>query len=62
VPGFAARVPFAEGVRASIEWLEADPARQKIDANETVERILAAWNRALEAAFPGGLQGEGNPP
>lgn len=51
LPGFAARVPFAEGVRASIEWLEADPARQKLDANETVERILAAWNRAMAAAF-----------
>ena len=52
MPGFAARVPFAEGVRASIDWLEADPARQKIEANETVERILAAWDRAMKAAFP----------
>ena len=34
VPGYEARVPFAEGVRASIAWLEADPARQRIDANE----------------------------
>ncbi len=51
VPGFAARVPFAEGVKASIDWLEADPGRQKIDANETVERILAAWGRAMAAAF-----------
>jgi nucleoside-diphosphate-sugar epimerase len=50
VPGWKARVPFAEGVRASIAWLEADPARQKIDANETVERILTAWARA-EAAI-----------
>jgi nucleoside-diphosphate-sugar epimerase len=52
VPGFEPRVPFAEGVRASIEWLEAEPARQKIDANETVEKILGAWQRALAAAFP----------
>ena len=50
LPGWAARVPFAEGVRASIAWFEADPARQKIEANETVERILAAWARA-EAAL-----------
>ena len=49
VPGFRARVPFEEGVRASIRWLEADPARQRIDANETVERILAAWHRAMAA-------------
>ena len=47
VPGFRARVPLEEGVRASIRWLEADPARQRIDANETVERILAAWHRAM---------------
>ena len=46
LPGWAARVSFAEGVRASIAWFEADPARQKIDANDTVERILAAWRRA----------------
>jgi len=50
VPGFRARVPFAEGVRASIAWLEADPARQRIDADATVERILAAWRRAMAAA------------
>jgi nucleoside-diphosphate-sugar epimerase len=53
VPGWAARVPFAEGVRASIAWLEADPSRQKIDANETVEKILTAWARA-EAAIEKG--------
>jgi nucleoside-diphosphate-sugar epimerase len=53
VPGWKCRVPFAEGVRASIAWLEADPARQRIDANETVERILAAWARA-EAAIDKG--------
>ncbi len=49
VPGWAARVPFAEGVRASIEWLESDVTRQKIEANETVEKILRAWNRARAA-------------
>jgi nucleoside-diphosphate-sugar epimerase len=46
VPGWTARVPFAEGIRASIEWFEADPSRQKIEANETVERILHVWTRA----------------
>ena len=49
VPGHRARVPFAEGVRASIAWFEADPARQRIDANETVERVLTAWSRAMAA-------------
>ena len=49
VPGYEARVPFAEGVRASIAWLEADPSRQRIDANEAAEKVLAAWRRAMAA-------------
>ena len=49
VPGFSARVPFADGVRASIAWLEADPTRQRTSANETSERVLAAWRRAMAA-------------
>ncbi len=49
LPGWAARVPFAEGIRASIDWFEADASRQKIDANDTVERILRTWNRARTA-------------
>ena len=47
VPGYKARVPFAEGVRASIAWLEADPARQRIDANEGATKVLDAWRRAM---------------
>jgi nucleoside-diphosphate-sugar epimerase len=53
VPGFEAQVPFEQGVAASIEWLEADPARQRLEANETVERILGAWGRAMGAVWPG---------
>jgi nucleoside-diphosphate-sugar epimerase len=52
VPGFAARVPFAQGVRASIAWLEAKEDRQRIDANDTVEKILHAWRRAMAAVGP----------
>src|SRR4029450_11261001 len=29
VPGWTARVPFAEGIRTSINWFEADASRQK---------------------------------
>ncbi len=49
VPGWSARVPFAEGIRASIDWFEADPSRQKINANDTVERIIRTWHRAVAA-------------
>jgi nucleoside-diphosphate-sugar epimerase len=49
VPGWTAVVPFMEGVRRSIEWFEARPERQSIDAafNALADRILAAQ----EAAF-----------
>ncbi|MEO8076605.1 MAG: NAD-dependent epimerase/dehydratase family protein [Acidobacteriota bacterium] len=47
VPGFRARVRFEDGVRASIAWLDADSARQHIDANESVERILAAYQSLI---------------
>jgi nucleoside-diphosphate-sugar epimerase len=50
VPDFKVQVPFAEGVRRSIEWLEADPSRQVLDANTTMEAVLQAWWRA-EAAL-----------
>jgi nucleoside-diphosphate-sugar epimerase len=56
VPGFVARVPFAQGVRASIAWLEAEEGRQRIDANDTIEKILDAWRRAMAAC---GLDGAG---
>lgn len=49
VPDFRARVSFEEGIRASIAWFEADPGRQRIEANETVEKILSAWRRAVSS-------------
>jgi len=49
VPDYRARVPFEDGIRASIAWFEADAKRQRIEANETVERILSAWRRAMAA-------------
>jgi nucleoside-diphosphate-sugar epimerase len=53
VPGWTARVPFAAGIRASIDWFEADASRQTIAANDTVERILRAWNRGRAAMEDG---------
>ena len=28
VPGFSARVPFAEGIAQTIAWFDADPSRR----------------------------------
>jgi len=50
VPDFICTVPWSEGVRRSIAWFEADPARRTIDASAN-----ALWDRILSAylgAFP----------
>lgn len=53
VPGFRTTVPFHEGVRESVEWLMADPARRKVNPkiDQVIERILAAWHKAISAAL-----------
>lgn len=45
VPGFQARIPFREGVRRTLAWFDADPARKRIDeaVNAEMDRILAAY-------------------
>jgi len=52
VPDFVAAVPWSTGVRRSIAWFEADPARQTIDAeaNAKWDHIIAAYERALPTA------------
>lgn len=48
VPGYCATVPFSEGIRRTIAWFDADPARQVIDqdANARWDKLIAAWERA----------------
>ncbi len=52
VLGYQATVPFAEGIRESIQWFEKHPERCTIDAafNELSERILAANDAGLRMA------------
>jgi nucleoside-diphosphate-sugar epimerase len=56
VPGFAARVPFAEGIARSVAWYDADASRRVPSATATgnIERVLAAWGRAWEGLPRGG--------
>lgn len=51
VPGFQATIPFHVGARRTLAWFEADPSRQTIvpAINETLDRCLAAWRRAVDA-------------
>ncbi len=52
VPGFATKTRFAEGIRRTLAWFEADPARQTVDAemNRRWDKLLAAYERGLAAA------------
>ena len=48
VPGFAATIPFHVGARMTLEWFEADPARQRVvrATDERMDAAIAAWRRA----------------
>jgi hypothetical protein len=52
VPEFECQVAWAEGVRRSLAWFEADPARRSIDedANRLWDTILAAYLPAFASA------------
>ncbi len=47
IPGFVATVPFAEGVKRSIEWFEADKNRQLVDEqyNQFLDTVLDAYEK-----------------
>lgn len=52
VPGFTARTRFAEGIRRSIAWFEADPTRQVIDdaTNQRWDKLIAVYEAGLAQA------------
>lgn len=52
VPGFAARTPFAVGIRRTIAWFDAEPARQQIDdaTNQRWDKLADAYLSALVQA------------
>ena len=53
VPGYCARVPFAEGMARTIAWFDADPARRVIDeeADAAWDNIVAGYESGLEEAI-----------
>jgi nucleoside-diphosphate-sugar epimerase len=55
VPDYVATIPFREGIRRTLNWFEADPARQVVDAKSDafLERCLAAYQKAIDAASQG---------
>ena len=46
VPEFRCTVPFAEGIRQTVAWLDAHPQQQRLDSHAALEQILAAWRRS----------------
>jgi len=47
VPDFVATIPFAEGMRRTIAWFEADPARMTVNEQSDLflDDLLRAWRR-----------------
>jgi hypothetical protein len=53
VPDYCATTPFARGIRETIAWFDADPARQQIDeeADRRWDRLISAYQRGLDSAM-----------
>lgn len=53
VPGYQATVPFTQGIRRTIAWFDADPARRQIDdeANARWDKLIDAYERGTEEAL-----------
>lgn len=45
VPDYIATIPFKQGIRRTIEWMEADPSRMNInpETDDKIERIIQAY-------------------
>ena len=45
MPDFRPSMPFSEGIKRTIAWFDADPARRvaEPEANDLLERIIAAY-------------------
>lgn len=53
VPDFRTRVPFAEGIRRTVAWFDADPRRKVIDeaANAVWDKLIDAYESGLAEAL-----------
>ncbi|MEO8593109.1 MAG: SDR family oxidoreductase [Candidatus Solibacter sp.] len=53
VPGYCATVPFAEGIRRTLAWFDADPARRIVNeaADAGWDKLIAAYQQGAIAAL-----------
>ena len=49
VPGYAATIPFHVGARMTLDWFEADKARQRVvaETDARMDAALTAWRKVL---------------
>jgi nucleoside-diphosphate-sugar epimerase len=52
VPDFCCTTPFAQGVRRTLAWFDADPTRKQIDeeANAAWDKLIEIYERGLDEA------------
>lgn len=52
VPGFCAKTNFAQGIRRTVAWFDADAARRQIDdaTNQRWDKLVAAYERGTAQA------------
>jgi nucleoside-diphosphate-sugar epimerase len=52
VPDYHATTTFAEGIRQSLAWFDADPARKQVDhqVNVSQDKLIAAYEKGLNEA------------
>ena len=50
VPGYCAKVPFAQGIQRTIDWFDADSRRKQIDedANASWDKLIDAYESGLD--------------
>jgi nucleoside-diphosphate-sugar epimerase len=53
VPGYCATVPFGQGIRRTLAWFDADPARKQVDAeaNAKWDKLIDAYERGTREAL-----------
>jgi nucleoside-diphosphate-sugar epimerase len=52
VPTYCATMTFAEGIKQTLAWFDADPSRKQIDhqANATTDKLIAAYEKGMTEA------------
>jgi hypothetical protein len=53
VPDYCATTSFAEGIRQSLAWFNADPSRKQIDhqVSAAMDKLISAYEKGLSEAL-----------